>query len=236
MKVWYDFHIHSALSPCGDDDMTPYNIAAMAALKGLGAIALTDHNAAGNCKSLCEAGREFGLTVLSGMELETSEEVHVVMLFPSPEAAEECGRYVSARRLRVRNRPEVFGRQMYLGAHDEVLGEEEDLLITATDIGVYEVAALAKKYGGTAFPAHIDRPAHGLVQMLGDIDPAMGFRAVEISPMAPAGYAEEWKRRGYKILRNSDAHYLESINEKDVNFFETDETDPEALIALLDKR
>ena len=36
----YDLHIHSCLSPCGDDDMTPANIAGMAALKGLEAVAL----------------------------------------------------------------------------------------------------------------------------------------------------------------------------------------------------
>ena len=37
----YDLHIHSCLSPCGDDDMTPANIAGMAAIKGLDVIALT---------------------------------------------------------------------------------------------------------------------------------------------------------------------------------------------------
>ena len=34
-ELAYDLHIHSCLSPCGDDDMTPANIAGMAALKGL---------------------------------------------------------------------------------------------------------------------------------------------------------------------------------------------------------
>ena len=33
-KYYYDLHIHSCLSPCGDDDMTPNNIAGMAALMG----------------------------------------------------------------------------------------------------------------------------------------------------------------------------------------------------------
>ena len=40
-KYFYDFHIHSCLSPCGDDDMTPNNIAGMAAIKGLSVIALS---------------------------------------------------------------------------------------------------------------------------------------------------------------------------------------------------
>ena len=43
-KKYYDLHIHSCLSPCADNDMTPSNIAGMASLKGLDIIALTDHN------------------------------------------------------------------------------------------------------------------------------------------------------------------------------------------------
>ena len=39
-----DLHIHSCLSPCGDEDMTPGNIAGMASLNGLMLVALTDHN------------------------------------------------------------------------------------------------------------------------------------------------------------------------------------------------
>lgn len=39
MRLSYDLHIHSCLSPCGDNDMLPSNIVGMAALKGLDAIA-----------------------------------------------------------------------------------------------------------------------------------------------------------------------------------------------------
>ena len=33
MSLYYDFHIHSALSPCGDNDMTPNNIINMYPVK-----------------------------------------------------------------------------------------------------------------------------------------------------------------------------------------------------------
>lgn len=236
MKVYYDFHIHSALSPCGDDDMTPCNIAAMAKLIGLDVIALTDHNSAGNCAALERAGREQGLVVLSGMELETSEEIHVVMLFPSADSASRCGEYVSSRRLKVANRPEVFGRQLYLDARDEIVGEEKDLLITATDIGVYDAVGLAREYGGIAFPAHIDRPAHGIVEILGDVDDAMGFAALEVSANADAEFIERYARRGYRIVHDSDAHYLTDLNTKDVNFLETDKLTPQEVLACLGRR
>ena len=48
----YDLHLHSCLSPCGDEDMTPANIAGMASVAGLQIIALTDHNSTGNCAPL----------------------------------------------------------------------------------------------------------------------------------------------------------------------------------------
>ncbi|MFR8669277.1 MAG: phosphoesterase, partial [[Clostridium] leptum] len=34
MRVYYDLHIHSCLSPCGDNDMTPNNIVNMSLLNG----------------------------------------------------------------------------------------------------------------------------------------------------------------------------------------------------------
>ena len=42
--MYYDLHIHSALSPCSDDSMTIHNIINMSLLKGLDLIAITDHN------------------------------------------------------------------------------------------------------------------------------------------------------------------------------------------------
>ena len=68
-ELAYDLHIHSCLSPCGDDDMTPANIAGMAALKGLDAVALTDHNSCKNCPAFLAAAKEYGIIGIPGMEL-----------------------------------------------------------------------------------------------------------------------------------------------------------------------
>lgn len=56
MKAYFDFHIHSCLSPCADDEMTPNNIINMSLLKGLDAIAITDHNSIRNCEVCIELG------------------------------------------------------------------------------------------------------------------------------------------------------------------------------------
>ena len=48
-RYYYDLHIHSCLSPCADNDMTPSNIAGMATIAGVQIVALTDHNTVKNC-------------------------------------------------------------------------------------------------------------------------------------------------------------------------------------------
>jgi predicted metal-dependent phosphoesterase TrpH len=88
-KYSYDLHIHSCLSPCADDDMTPANIAGMAAVQGLGIAALTDHNSAKNCPAFFRHAKKYGIVPIAGMELTTAEDIHVICLFPTLENALE---------------------------------------------------------------------------------------------------------------------------------------------------
>ncbi|MBQ7294379.1 MAG: PHP domain-containing protein, partial [Clostridia bacterium] len=55
-----DLHIHSCLSPCGDDDMTPGNIVGMSLLNGLQIVALTDHNSVKNCPAFFKIAKANG--------------------------------------------------------------------------------------------------------------------------------------------------------------------------------
>lgn len=235
MKIYYDFHIHSCLSPCGDGEMTPNNIVNMAMLSGLNAIALTDHNTCGNCAATAEVAKEAGLTFLAGMELCTAEEIHVVCLFPTVDAAERFEREVVVpARPPIQNRAEIFGEQVICDAEDEVAGYEPILLTTATAIGIDEVAAKVRAYGGTAFPAHIDRPSYSVIASLGTLPP-LPFAAVEISD---SGDVETLKAAHGEIgdkplLRNSDAHYLENIHEAGA-FLELADDAPQTIIDAID--
>ena len=60
-RFYYDLHIHSCLSPCADNDMTPGNIAGMATLAGLDIAALTDHNSVANCPAFFSAAAAYGI-------------------------------------------------------------------------------------------------------------------------------------------------------------------------------
>ena len=123
-KVYYDFHLHSCLSPCGDNDMTPYNLVNMAKFVGFDMIALTDHNSCLNCGAAVQAGEHAGLLVVPGMELCTEEEAHVVCLFPSVDDAMGFHAYVQEHTIHMPNDPEVFGKQLVMDDTDKVLLEE----------------------------------------------------------------------------------------------------------------
>ena len=113
-KYYYDFHVHSCLSPCGDADNTPNNLAGMAFLNGVRIMALTDHNSSRNCPAFFEAARRYGIVPIAGMELTTSEDIHAVCLFETLEDALAFNDEVDTRRVRVKNRADIFGEQLIL--------------------------------------------------------------------------------------------------------------------------
>ncbi len=230
----YDLHLHSCLSPCGDNDMTPNNLVNMAALLGCDIIALTDHNTCRNTPAAVKVGEAVGVVVVPGMELTTAEEAHVVCLFETVEGALAFDDYVQAHRMTVPNRPEIFGDQIIMNEDDEPIGNIEGLLIPATEISVDEVRALAESFGGTAFPAHVDHDSYSVIAALGMLPPEAGFTAAEISF---GGDPAEQRRlhpelEGLSILRSSDAHYLHLMQE-DHAHVELPECSAKALIAAL---
>ncbi len=213
MNISYDLHIHSCLSPCGDNDMTPNNIVNMALLNELSAIAITDHNTTRNCAAAIKAAAGTGLIVLPGMELTTSEECHVVCLFRHVEDAEAFGLYVYEHLPDFPNRTDIFGEQLILNELDEPVGTEPRMLAGATDISVMDVVEVVSRYGGVAFPAHIDKSAFSITASLGDIPPECGFSACEIKDGARTDeiHTHYPITSGMLTLTSSDAHYLEDI-------------------------
>jgi DNA polymerase III alpha subunit len=224
-RFHYDFHVHSCLSPCGDADNTPNNIAGMAFLNGIRIMALTDHNSSRNCPAFFAAARRYGVVPIAGMELTTSEDIHAVCLFESLDDALAFNDEIDTRRVRVKNRPDIFGEQLILDEDDNVVGHEEDLLINATTVSLDEAPLLAEKYGGICYPAHIDRPANGAIEILGDFPHYAGFRLAELHDKSNKNeYVRTYGLEHIRILVSSDAHYLNQFRDGDENdWFEFDD-------------
>ena len=210
MKLYYDLHMHSCLSPCGSEDMTPANLAAMCALAGLDVVALTDHNTCGNCASFCRAAEERGLLALAG----------------------RFGEYVYARLSPGENDPAVFGPQVYMDQGDGILGEEPRMLAGTTLIPLAEVPGLAEAYGGFAWPAHIDRPSFSLLGVLGVWDPELRFPLAELSHSCPPEFIRRRDLAGLRFITSSDAHYLDQVYTAE-HVMELPERSPEAVLNWL---
>lgn len=213
--MFVDLHIHSCLSPCADDDMTPANICGMAHIKGLDAIAVTDHNTALNLPYVKEAADYYKLILLPGMEVTTREEVHLLGYFPTVEDAMEAGEVFSSHLPKMPNRPKFFGNQFIMNTDDEVVGEETRMLIGATDLDLTECTEIIRKRGGVAVPAHINRGSNGLLVNLGLMPEEPQFPVVEVArhmDIHPAIL------KGRKVLYSSDAHQLGNIMEAEFDF------------------
>ena len=235
MKYFYDLHLHSCLSPCGDMDMTPNNIVNMAKLLGLDIIALTDHNTSLNCPAAVKVGESVGVTVIPGMELTTCEDIHAVCLFPTLDRALEWSEYVDAHRIKIRNRAEIYGEQVIMDENDERIGEIEHLLLPATEISIVSAYKTVKGFGGICYPAHIDRDSLSILAVLGEIDPSCGFKTAELADISklPALKRLHPILNDMNIITCSDAHYLENMREAE-HFMELESPTHEAALRLLD--
>ncbi len=222
-RYYYDLHIHSCLSPCGDDDNTPNNIAGMASLCGLNIVALTDHNSTANCPAFFEAAKRYGIIAIAGMELTTSEDIHIICLFETLQSAMAFGEKVKEYRIPIENRPDIFGRQQILDGQDNIIGEEKNLLINATLISIEEVPSLVAEFDGICYPAHIDRQSNGIISVLGTFPATPHFNCVELHDGDKAEeYIKKYGLHDKKIIVSSDAHNLTDMRDRQ-NYFDLDD-------------
>ena len=213
--VTYDLHLHSCLSPCGDEEMTPANIVGMAVVKELDVIALTDHNTCKNCPAFLAVAEDYGVVALPGMELTTTEEVHVVCLFETLEDAMAFDAYVYEHLLNIQNEETIFGAQLIMNEDDEVTGKVDKLLINATDIDFDQVAGLMEQFHGIMIPAHLDKSTTSLLSNLGFIPPDSTFGIAEIKDLKNLHRLQDAHPylKDCMIVSDSDAHYLPDIHE-----------------------
>ncbi len=235
-KYYYDLHIHSCLSPCGSEDMTPANIAAMAELKGLDFVALTDHNSTKNLEAFFHEAQKYDFIPIAGIEVTTIEEVHVLVFFRKLEDSMAFGELVYESLNKIKNNEKIFGEQEVYNTKDEVLYKEEYLLINSTNIGFEQIYEIAKNYNGVVVPAHIDKDSYSLISNLGFVPEDSKFKCVEIFRKDNTSEIEMTNKYLEKVnkIYNSDAHYLKDINER-VNYIKLEEKTASLLLDFLDK-
>lgn len=232
MKLAYDLHIHSCLSPCGHEDMTPNNIMNMAKIKSLDLVAITDHNCGKNVAACTKLGDDLDILVLPGMEVQTREEVHMLTYFDSIETLNAFEKQLESYRMKIPNRPDRFGHQWVMDDQDHIIEEYPYALILSLDLSIDELSDLVLKYEGILVPAHINKGSNSLLTNLGFIPPNLKFDYIEIFNQSP--YPEALIET-YGVLSNSDAHSLEKINEAEY-FMDVESRSLESVIKYLKRK
>lgn len=204
-----DLHLHSTLSPCAERSMTPRELIRAALAADLAAVALTDHNAAGNTPALLAAAEEAGIWAIPGMEVQTAEEVHLLCYFPDLPTLLAWEERVLGWLPEIANDERFFGPQEIYPPDGGPPRPFTRLLLTAVPRSIETIYREVAHFGGLCLPAHVDRMGFGLLPQLGLVPPVVppGL-PLEISALAEPGTV----RRGFaldpatRFFPSSDAH------------------------------
>lgn len=202
-----DLHIHSCLSTCGSLDNSPEAIVAQAKKLGLDVVAIADHNCAFNLKAFHELAVKNDLIPLCGIEVTTTEEAHVLVLFDNLETALEFGKEVYDSLPDVKNNPDLIGDQVICDI-DENIEFADKYLLNASGFSFNKLFKKVMQLGGAFIPAHIDRQAFSIVVQLGFL-PRLEYSCLELTKQESAA-----QYSGFSHIANSDAHYIEDIGKR----------------------
>lgn len=208
-----DLHVHSLLSPCAEIEMTPSNIVWHAVQHEIDIVAITDHNACDNVVAALEAAKGTTVTIIPGMEVESKEEVHLIVLFEKMRQLKVWEQFVQQHRSGRLNDAERFGAQFIVDADDNFVAEKTEMLLASLTVGIAEITAQVKKLGGICIASHIDRPTYSIISQLGFIPPDVELAAVEVSRnMSVEQASQRIPTIGcLPIITASDAHVMDDF-------------------------
>lgn len=211
-----DLHIHTCLSPCADDSLTPAMAAGMAKLAGADVMAVTDHNSARNLPAAQAACRAYGLRLLPGIEVNTAEEIHLLCYFPSVEAAMQFDALLYQALPALPYDEKIWGRQLVTDEEDNVLDKVEKLLTGAVSLTLAEAAARCRRMGGVPVPAHADADSYSVFSVLGGWPMDVDFELFEVKfpQRAEKLIAAGLLPAGKPMLTSSDAHCIEAVGSR----------------------
>lgn len=204
-----NLHNHSCLSPCASLQMSPDVIVKAAREHEINILALSDHNSALNTPAFHEHCRDYGILPISGLEVTSREEAHMLCLFSDPKTALDFGEWIKSIYIAPPNDPEKWGDQVYVDKENNILGEVELALTQgAVSASMEELNQKTHDFGGLFIPAHIDRPVYSVASQLGFLPPD-SYDAVEVTqkpPGIPTGKNT--------LIASSDSHYPEDLGKR----------------------
>ena len=215
-----DLHVHTCLSPCADLEMYPSAVVEKSIAEKLDIIAICDHNASENMQFVLRLAEGKSLTILPGIEITSSEEVHLLALFDTLDDLKKIQDIIYDH-LSGTNREEVFGCQAIVNDLDEVEGFNDKFLLGATKLPLLDIIHLIHSFGGLAIASHIDRESFSIISQLGFIDQEIPLDALEITRQtgirgARIKYPELVR---FPFIESSDAHFIKDIGQGTTTMF-----------------
>lgn len=219
-----DLHIHTALSPCADLDMSPATIIKATKERGLSLIGIADHNSTLNALVVKRLAEKEGIAVLTGVEVTTVEEVHCLAFFEHEAQLLDFQQYLEEKILRIANPDGQLGDQPVVDAEESIVAMIPYWLTAALQSGISAIQRKVYTLNGIFIPAHINRPANGLFAQLGFIPPDLQFDALEFTgrTTAQAVRAAYQLNPELTLISNSDAHFPEQIGASHSVFYMND--------------
>ena len=193
--------------------MSPRDLVSRARSLSLDWIAITDHNSMANCATYASVAKQAGLAFSWGVELQTSEEIHLLVYFDDPEAAQAFDAELYASLLPLDNDPDYFGDQVVIDENEQILRMENRALINSTLWDLTDACETARSYGGFVVPAHVDAGTNSILSQLGMMPEEPVFDAFGITAgLDTAKFVSRnpWFQ-GKSLFRSSDAHYLADL-------------------------
>jgi hypothetical protein len=200
--------------------MYPRAVVEKSIAERLDIIAICDHNASENMQFVLRSAEGKPLTILPGMEITSSEEVHLLALFDTLDELKKIQDIIYDH-LSGTNREEVFGCQAIVNDLDEVEGFNDKFLLGATKLPLLELIYLIHSFGGLAIASHIDRESFSVISQLGFIDPDTPLDALEVTRQtgiqgARIKYPELAR---FPFIESSDAHFIKDIGQGTTTMF-----------------
>lgn len=202
-----DFHIHTVLSPCASLEMSPINIIDKALDMNLDIIAITDHNSTRQAILVNRLAEKRGLKTLLGVEVCSKEEVHILALFETEYELNQFQLFIDEVLVKVPNRADIMGDQVVVDEFEQIIYCEEFWLGGVLNASLELIRDRVKELNGLFIPAHIDRPANGLLSTLGFIPKGIDADAYELSSGANC---DKYDLDRF-IVTGSDSHYIDTI-------------------------
>lgn len=210
IKYFYDLHIHTVLSPCADELMTPNNILNMAMLNKLDFIAITDHNSTKQLQVIQQLEESYDFIVIPAVEVSVKEGFDVLCYFQTYENASQFGDFL----------------EHYLTDDWQSYTEEDQVItdiydntfetykkpLTKTKLDYPTVYDMVQKLQGAVVLAHINRPS--CTPLSNYKLETIPFDGIEVSPYGSEEFMKEHENiLKYRIFHNSDSHSLLQLHD-----------------------